>query len=116
MTDQRYDALVTGVLLMGAGAVLALHSAGRFDVRLLIPWWPLVFLIPAGSALVRRDGRLRGWAGVGFWLGVALISAAFMHGWLTLRPAAVVAIVLVAIGVRVIWQGVSPADQRERRR
>jgi hypothetical protein len=76
MTEQRYSAIVNGLLMMGAGTVLALYSAGRFDPRLLIPWWPLVFLIPAGGALFRREGCMRGWLGAALWASVALVTLA----------------------------------------
>lgn len=112
MTDERYGAIVWGSLMMAAGGVLALHSAGRFDARELLPWWPLTLLIPAGQALAVRKGCLRGWVGALARTTASALALLHTHGYVTLRPGTVVPLALAGVGVLVLWRGLAPATPR----
>lgn len=112
MTDERYGAIVWGSLMMAAGVVLALHSAGRFDARTLLPWWPLTLLIPAVQALVVREGCLRGWMGALAWTTASALTLGHVHGYLTLRPGTVVPLAVAGVGAFVVWRGLAPRTPR----
>lgn len=112
MTDERYGAIVWGGLMMAAGVVLALHSAGRFDARDLIPWWPLTLLIPAGHALLVRVGCMGGWFGALLWTTASMLALAHVHGYVTVRPGTVMPLALAVIGAFVLWRGLAPAPPR----
>lgn len=108
MTDDRYSALSTGLLMMAAGVVLALHNLGRFDAWVLRPWWPLLLLVPAGQALFGDKGCGRGWTGALIWTLASMALLAHTHGYPVLRPGTVLAAACVLGGAYLLWR--TPRD------
>ena len=108
MTEQRYASLAWGLLLIAAGVLLALHTRGHFDVWTLKPWWPLLLVVPAGQALVRTEGCLKGWWGAGLWMVAMLVLFLNQRGYPVFRPSAMIALALIASGVYLIRRGPTP--------
>jgi hypothetical protein len=111
MTEERYGAITNGLLLMSAGTALALHSAGRLDVWALMPWWPVLLLLPAGQALLVRQGCLGGWPGAALWVGAAIVALLHTHRYVAFRLSVLVPAALVVVGVVIIWQGLAPQSR-----
>ena len=104
MTDERYSALSTGVLMIAAGVVLALHNLGRFDAWTLQPWWPMLLLLPAGKALFSDSGCGRGWPAALAWVAASMALLAHTRGYPVFRPGTLIAVACVIGGAYLLWQ------------
>jgi hypothetical protein len=67
LTRPRTSGVFNGVLLIAVGFLLLLHNYGHLQIgRLLIHWWPLVFIFWGATKLyertvAQRQGRSAGW-------------------------------------------------------
>jgi hypothetical protein len=105
MTEHRYSSLAGGLLLMGAGVLLVLHTQGRVDAWTLKPWWPLLLLVPAGHAFVKTRGCGSGWTGATAWLVMMVALLLDQRGYPVLRPRVLLSVALIAGGAYLIWRG-----------
>lgn len=113
MSDSRYDAISGGLLMLGAGIVLALHQAGYFDARALWPWWPLLAFVQAGRALANPRACARGWVMATMWSAAAILLLLHTHGYHVLRAQALLPAVLVFVGLRLLTRGNQPRPTSE---
>lgn len=110
----RYDAVTTGLVMVAAGIGLMLHNAGTIDLWAYRQWLPLLLLLPAGGALVGDDGCGRGWFWAAAWATASVVLLLYMQGYRVLDVRTAFALVMIAIGGRIVWR--TAAGDRERRR
>jgi predicted membrane protein len=109
-TSSSRSRTTLGLVLIGIGLILALNSAGILRTGSLARWWPLL-LIGAGMVKVRQpreDGQHA--AGVAL-----LLVGGFFQLTSVLAFGAAWPLLVVALGVFLIWQGIEgprPAQGR----
>lgn len=112
MSDDRYGTVATGVLMMTAGFLIALHNGGYVDARTLRPWWPLLLLVPAGQALFARRACGRRWLGASIWVAASVLLLLYMQGYPVLRVSVLAPLVFIGGGAYLLWRGPSDAGRR----
>jgi hypothetical protein len=103
--------LVIGVAVMLAGFVLALDSLGILDVGHVFRYWPLALVAVGLTKLLGEAGHRSG-AYVWIFVGAALL-AFNLH---LLSFPRVVALVLLLVGARIVWNALRPVDAPGERR
>jgi len=98
----RLQVVTTGLLFLLSGAAVFAGARGWYDPRDAWAWWPLGFIFPAVHNLISPPPQRNLFAGLA-WIAAGLVLILDGLELIDLRFTHIVALGLVALGVRMLY-------------
>jgi hypothetical protein len=94
---------ILGVFIALLGVIFTLDNLGLADTESLVSFWPIV-PITVGVIMLMHADTVREWVFGSAWMAGGGLLLARNLGWLSFRLKDFLPLLLVALGVRLIWQ------------
>lgn len=112
-TARAVSQAIMGLAVVAFGVLLLLHNLGYINFRIIVPFWPVLFIITGVSMLIEPDKR------EGRFSGLAMIAAGSLlilkHlGLIYLSWSVVWPVILIAVGGLILFRTVGGGRARAR--